>query len=125
MILGDPARPAYHYRMIDDETAHALMRELEAAANALTDEDTGALLRRAAARLHQLETSEFAAAKMRKLLDEIAIELKGEPPPGGHQWADLPGLVRKLMAIRPPPTPHAPDGSRGGDDADRRRRRGS
>ncbi len=61
------------------------MRELEAATNALTDEDTGALLRPAAARLHQVETSEFAAVKMRKLLDEIAVEVKGEPPPGGHQ----------------------------------------
>jgi hypothetical protein len=92
LAIGAPARfcaAACHYRMTDGRyngTAHAVVRQLEAAAKALTDEDTGALLRLAAARLHQLETSEFAAAKMRKLLDEIAVELKGEPPPAGHQW---------------------------------------
>ncbi len=81
----------------DTETAHALVRELEAAA-----------------RLHQLETAAFAAAKMRALLDEIAIELKGVPPPAGHKWSDLPGLVRKLVAIRPPPSPDPYDEPDGG-----------
>jgi len=73
------------------------------AATAKVSRPTASLLQRVAARLAQLEATEFAGLRMAELLDAIARRVKGRAPPGGHHWHDLPDIVTRA---KPDTTPH-------------------